>query len=156
MRVKFTILGCLISVLSPAALCSAEQVWVQIRNSMVRSSPEYFAAAVAPVKYGDPLTMISVESNWVKVKTAAGQTGYLPNSAVSAKVVALSVKDATKSKADPSDIVLAGKGFSKEVEGKYRQGADAGRYDLVDKVEKASVVGKSEVAQFVKAGGLKG
>ena len=142
--------------MAPKAMAATEPIWVQVRNSVIRSQPQHFASGIGSVKYGDKLTMLGTQDNWVKVKTGGGATGYIPVSSVSAKVVALSVKDAAKSKADPSDVVLAGKGFSKDVENQYKQSSTAGRYDLVDKVEKGSAVTRNEVAQFVRSGGLKG
>lgn len=133
----------------------AETVWVQVKKSAVRSSPEYFAPAVRSVGYGDSLTTAGGKDGWYKVKFSGGE-GYIPESAVTVKQVVLTSRGASKLSADSSDVVLAGKGFSKEIEAQYK-GRDSGaRYDLVDKVEQISNVSEKEVAQFAKSGGLKG
>jgi hypothetical protein len=57
--------------------------------------------------------------------------------------------------ADSPEVVLAGKGFSKEVEQQYKKDDASLRYDRVDDVERNARVSAVEVRQFVKDGGLK-
>jgi hypothetical protein len=66
----------------------------------------------------------------------------------------LQARDLSQVSADTSDVILAGKGFNKEVEKEYRASDPSARFDLVDKVEQSSRVSPAEVARFRKAGGL--
>jgi hypothetical protein len=90
----------------------------------------------------------------VKV-TAGGRQGYLPLSVISADQIVLSAAELKKVQADSSEVVMAGKGFSREVEQQYRKQDAAARFDLVDYVEQATRVSPGEVSQFIKSGGLK-
>ncbi len=131
----------------------AEPVWVQVRESVVRSAPKYYAAGVLPVRYGEKVERLSESAGWAYVKVRNIQ-GYLPLSAVSLDRIVLQARELGQMSADTSDVILAGKGFNKEVEKAYKSTDPEARFDLVDKVEQASKVSSTEVAQFRKAGDL--
>jgi len=137
-----------------APLSLADDVWVQVRESRVREKPLFYSTTIQSVKYGDRLSKIREESGWVGVR-ASGREGYLPLSAVSPKVIVFSSADVAKVKADPSELVLAGKGFSKEIEQSFKRQDSSARFDLVDRVEREAKASSAEVAQFIKQGDLK-
>lgn len=131
----------------------AEEVWVQVRDSKVRSQPQFYAASVASVRYGDRLTKTDDERGWASVSVGTTK-GYIPLSAISRQQIILSARDVSKVQADSSDVVLAGKGFSKEIERSFKAQDSSARFDLVDKVESAARVSGQDVAQFKQQGGL--
>jgi hypothetical protein len=131
----------------------AEDVWVQVRESRVRSKPLFYASGVSTVRYGDKLSKTGDEGGWAAVKSGGFQ-GYLPLSAISRQHIVLSAKGLSRVEADSSDVVLAGKGFSREVEQSFRTENRNARYDLVDKVEQVAKVSTHDVEQFVNKGGL--
>lgn len=148
------VLGLAVMTLCAFALPShADDVWVQVRESRVRSKPLFYAATLSSVHYGDRLTKLSEDAGWVGVRIG-GQQGYIPLSAVSPKAIVFSSADVSKVKADSSELVLAGKGFSKEIEQSFKRQDASVRYDLVDRVEREGRASPAEVAQFVKQGGL--
>ena len=132
----------------------ADDVWVQVRESRVRNKPLFYASTIQSVKYGDKLSKVNEDNGWVGVR-ASGQEGYIPLSAVSPKMNAFSSADVAKAQADSTELVLAGKGFSKEIEQSFKRQDSSARYDLVDRVEREAKASPGEVAQFVKQGGLK-
>lgn len=132
----------------------AESAWVQVRQSQLRVQPKFYALSAGSVRYGEKLEKLSEDGGWVKVD-ANGRQGYLPISAVSADRIVLSAADLKKVQADSSEVVMAGKGFSKEVEQNYRKEDAKLRYDLVDYVERVARVSPGEMARFVQSGGLK-
>lgn len=132
----------------------ADDVWVQVRESRVRSKPLFYASTLSAVRYGDKLSKVSEENGWIGVRVG-GQQGYLPLSAVCPKAIVFSTSDVASAQADSTELVLAGKGFNKATETSYK-GTESGlRYDLVDRVEREAKASSTEVAQFVKQGGLK-
>ena len=149
MRVLATVVFLIICSVS----AYAEDVWVQVRESRVRSTPLFYASGVSTVRYGDKLSKTGDEGGWAAVKSGGFQ-GYLPLSAISRQHIVLSVKGLSKVEADSSDVVLAGKGFSREVEQSFRTENRNVRYDLVDKVEQVAKVSTQDVEQFVNKGGL--
>ncbi len=71
---------------------------------------------------GAHLTYQDSKSGWYQVQTATGQTGWIHKSAVVDKKIELS-SDLSSGKTDASDeeIELAGRGFTKDVEEKYKR-----------------------------------
>ena len=132
----------------------ADDVWVQVRESRVRAKPLFYATTIQSVKYGDRLSKMSEDNGWVGVREG-GREGYIPLSAVSPKLIVFSSADVAKIKADPSELVLAGKGFSKEIEQSFKKEDSSARFDLVDRVEREARASSAEVEQFIKQGGLK-
>lgn len=149
---KSILAAALLLASTPAAF--AEPVWVQVRQSQLRAQPKFYAPSAGSVRYADKLERLSESGGWVKVQ-GQGKEGYLPLSAVSEDHIVLSSADLEKVRADSSEVVMAGKGFSKEVERQYKRDDAALRYDLVDYVERTAKASPGEVSQFIKAGGLK-
>lgn len=133
---------------------AAETVWIQVRETKLRSQPLFYAPGGATLKYGDSATKLSEDKGWVQVK-AANTTGYLPTSAISRDTIVLAARDISKVHADTGEVVLAGKGFSKDVEKEYRSQDAEARYDLVDQVERSNKIPTTTLPQFIKNGGLK-
>ena len=128
---------------------------VQVRNTKLRSEPSMWSNGVASLSYGDPLTKISGDEPWFKVKTSHGQVGFIPSSAVTTKKIVLSSRGASgAASVDQSDVVLAGKGFSKEAEAAFASSSKA-NFAEVDAVERVKV-SEGEARQFMQAGQLGG
>lgn len=141
-------------LISGNTLLAEEIGYVQIKSSKIRSAPKIWASAVASVSYGDGLTIIEKEDNWVKV-TSKGKTGYIPASAITPKKVVLaSSARVGESSVDPTDAILAGKGFDKGVEAQYAA-QSSGNYQAVNAMEKIKV-SEAELRAFVIAGELAG
>jgi hypothetical protein len=143
--------GLLLAIFSTTA--HADDAWVQVKESKVRSKPLFYAPGVSSVRYGDKVATTGDQGGWVAVRVG-GVQGYLPLSALSRQQIVLTAKGLSKVEADSTDVVLAGKGFSKEVEQSFKAENTGLRYDLVDRVEQTARVPAQEVAQFVKKGGL--
>lgn len=145
----------LLPLAAQAAAASGQPMYVQVRSSKIRSAPEFWAAAVSGVSYGDRVTVVpgqKSESGWLKVK-AAGKEGFLHISALtSRKVVLRGSGEQSPRAADASEVVLAGKGFSKEIEADYAR-THALSYAAVDQVERTRV-SDGALAAFIKAGKL--
>jgi uncharacterized protein YgiM (DUF1202 family) len=144
--------------LIPAAAFSAatgQEMSVQVRSTKVHSAPEWWSPAVTGVVYGDKVTIISGqkdEGGWLKVQVS-GKEGYLHISALTSRTVVLKTgAEHTARAADASEVVLAGKGFSKELEGQYARSHSLS-FAPVDQVEHQRV-SEGELAAFVKAGKL--
>lgn len=149
---RFAVVAGIALILS-ASSAVAEDVWVQVRESKVRSKPLFYAPGISSVQYGDKLSKSGDDNGWASVR-AGGAQGYIPVSAISRQQIVLTAKALTKLDADASDVVLAGKGFSKEVEQSFKTSDSSARFDRVDQVERAARVSTGDVQQFVKSGGL--
>jgi hypothetical protein len=69
--------------------------------------------------------------------------------------VVLLARGNPKIHADATEVVLAGRGFSKEIEEQFKQQDRGARFDLVDKVERSCNASTKEVSKFIQSGGLR-
>ena len=95
---------------------------VQVRTTQMRSRPSFLGSAVAEMTYGTQVKMVTQQGPWVKVTSPQGKTGWLHESALSEKDLAM-VAGGTEAATGASgeEIALAGKGFNAQVEKEYRK-----------------------------------
>jgi len=134
-------------------MASAESLYVKVRATSLRAEPKQWASAVANLRYGDSLKVISTSGAWHSVQSG-NKTGYVHNSALSERKIVLKASDAVAA-GDDRDVVLAGKGFNKEVERGYAASNRSLNYSQVDIMERRTV-SDSEIASFIRAGKLEG
>ena len=147
-------MGVTANCFAEGAQADAPQRFVQVSATRLRAQPMLWATGRAELAYGQALTILGTEGGWVRAKTTEGVEGFVPLSAVSERKILLqgSAND-VRIRADESDLVLAGKGFSENLEEALRSSDPAMNYDAVTALEKQQVA-DSEVAAFVVAGDL--
>jgi beta-barrel assembly-enhancing protease len=133
---------------------SAETLCVKVREAKLRAQPEFWAAASAGLKYGDRLTELGEHGEWYKVKTSGGLEGYIHSSAVTDREVVLSGRRAGAADVDQGDVVMAGKGFSPEIERQYSAANRNLSYAEVDGMERIKV-SDAELTGFIRQGQAK-
>ncbi len=164
-----------LSYLMIGASFAGDDVWVSVRNSVVRDKPSFLGGVVARVKYQQQLELLNDDQSWWQV-SVDGKQGWIHSSALSET---LTLKEETEesssgfsfnpfSGGDDSnakteenggreitqdEITLAGKGFNKDVEKAYSEDSDQLNYKAVDVMENRSLNGFS-VASFAADGGL--
>jgi hypothetical protein len=143
---------CCVTVLFTTEL-SAESRYVQVRKTALRSQPSMISPSVSTLKYGDTVELLeSAQDSWLRVK-ASGRSGYLHVSATTSRKVVLQQRDIRSADSvSSSDVVLAGKGFSREVERAFaaKNGVSLAAVDSIERNSVSSV----EIAQFIASGKL--
>ena len=129
-------------------------VFVEVSSAKLRQQPKHWAPGSVELPYGTALSELSREAGWLRVRTGAGQEGFVHESAITSRKIVLSAAGAGANvRPDDSDVVLAGKGFSKELEG----GLAGSRKDLnftqVDALQK-NHISDGELFKFIKLGKL--
>ncbi|MCB0325724.1 MAG: SH3 domain-containing protein, partial [Bdellovibrionales bacterium] len=129
------------------------QVFVQTKRSKLRSGPAPLARVLQEVRYGDALEALGEQDGWVRVR--AGRTeGFVHKTAITPKRVVLSPSSpAPSGNAQGADVVIAGKGFSREVEQQYASQNRGLNFSAVDEMERRTVA-DAELAKFIAAGAL--
>jgi hypothetical protein len=145
-------------IIGPSSRAFAEEkkgavLNVKVRQAVLRSEPKAWASSVATVSYGDKLVSVGESEGWIKVQSSGGKIGYIHPSALTSKKVVLSGKGVNDSSTDKSQIVMAGKGFSKEVEKEYAASNASLNFQAVNEMEKLKVH-PGELATFIKSGAL--
>lgn len=149
---KLTIPKCLIALAFSASGALAEDIYVQVKTSALRAEPKYWSSQVAPLKYGDKLKRIKEDDGWYQAQSTAGAKGFIHSSAITSRRVVFANTGGTQV-ASSSDVVLAGKGFNREVEREYAAQNSDLNFRSVDAVESLRVT-DGAVTEFIKVGKL--
>ena len=154
MRKKSLVLFLVLVAAILVGLLMAETLVVKVQTTAVRKSPKFYAAVVKTLKAGDRVEKISVQNDWLQVKTSDGLTGWLHSSAVQSGKVSVTASDQSlKTSASTTEVALAAKGFNKQVEDAYRAQRKDLDYTWVDKMLRIKI-SEAELEQFLKQGRL--
>jgi hypothetical protein len=138
-------------ILPSSSLKADESLTVQVRETKLRSAPNQWSESVSTLKYGDRVSAVKVEKDWVEGVTSNKKKGFVHVSAMSTKKVVFSGAKVSNSALDPTDVILAGKGFSKATEDEYVKQNAGSNFKAVDSVE-ALKVADSELRSFMTEG----
>jgi len=131
------------------------KMYVQVQTSQIRATAGFFGKVVASVAGGTAVDVLQTKGDWLQVKSAQGQVGWMHKAALSAKKVAMSSGTGTaKAGASSDELALAGKGFNSDVEREYKTKNKNLNFAAVDQMEKLKIQ-PSEIQAFLLAGGIK-
>jgi len=128
---------------------------VQVQTGQLRATPTFLGKVVTAVAYGTAVDVLQTKGDWMQVRTAQGQVGWMHKSALTTRKVSLS-SGATTAKAGASsdELALAGKGFNSDVEREYKAKNKNLNFAAVDQMEKLKIPA-AEMQAFLLAGGVK-
>jgi len=132
-----------------AQIKSGTTVWVSSKTADLKSSTGFFASNVGSLAMGTEVRVLQVSGNWAEVQSAVNTSlkGWTAASNLSTRRIV-----ASGTGASASEIALAGKGFSQEVEDSYKTQGNL-NYADVDRTE-AITVSLDVLYQFVTEGHL--
>jgi len=127
---------------------------VQVKETQARDKPSYLGKVVAVIRYGDKVNTEKLQSGWYQIVLPDGSGhGWVQSSALIKKKIMLNAGDTdVKKYASSDDVVLAGKGFNKQVEDQYKDEKNLD-FSLVDQMEKIFIP-VDEMEEFLQNGRL--
>jgi len=152
MKKKFLLFFVLTVLLSGALFAqikSGGSAWVSSKTAELKSSTGFFASKTGTINMGDEVSVLQVSGSKAEVRSVTNSNlrGWTATSNLSARRIV-----ASGSGASASEVALAGKGFSQEVEDSYKTQGEL-NYDDVDKTE-AITVSIDDLYNFVVDGHL--
>ena len=126
---------------------------VQVKQTSLRSSPQHWAPTLVKLKYGDQIEELGRTAGWVEAMLQDGKRGYIHSSAITERTIVIKAGNKDLKDVDQSNIVLAGKGFNQEIEGRYKENDEDLDYTAVDALEQFSIPAQSFLA-FLQEGQL--
>lgn len=127
---------------------------VQIESSQIRSTPSFLGVIVAPVKYGDRVTVLREQNGWIEVSLPDGSQGWIHGSALTRKKIVLSAGASdSPTGASADELALAGKGFNSDVEAEFRAQNKDLDFAWVDRMEKI-IIDLKTIQRFLEEGKL--
>jgi len=130
-------------------ITSGGTAWISSKTADLKSSTGFFAGKVGTLQMGDQVTVLQISGSKVQIRSAANSSlsGWVASSSLSARRIV-----AAGSSATATEVALAGKGFSQEVEDAYKTDGNL-NYADVDRTE-AITVSQDELYTFVTEGRL--
>ena len=123
----------------------ANRRYVAVKTTALKDSTGFFAKDLKNLSQGDEVTFVRADGKWSQVRSGS-DTGWVTSDSLSSRRVVASGAAVTA-----SEVALAGKGFSADVEIEYRKsGLD---FSMVDTMEKINIPA-SELLNFVNEGRL--
>jgi uncharacterized protein YgiM (DUF1202 family) len=151
MRIR--VVAALLAISASAAL--AGPLNVQVRNGKVRATPSQLGKVVADATYGSTVEAGTLQNGWYPVTLPDGKTGWMHESALTKKRVAMSAGTGDAATGASSDeVALAGKGFNAQVEAKMKADGKLD-YTWVDRMA-AFKVSEDQITLFRAQGRLSG
>lgn len=139
-----------------AAPATGSTVTVHTLTAKLMKTPSFIGQTSAKLVRGDQLKLQEAKNDWYRVSSAKGATGWINKTSVVEKAVALNTKPGGGSGGATADeVALAGRGFSKEVESKYKSEHQDLDFRHVDKIE-ALDLDTDAVAKFAAEGKIGG
>lgn len=128
-------------------------VTVRVLTAKVMAAPKFIGKSTAAVSRGQKLKVAETKGDWLKVSGSASGWIHLTN--VTDREVTLSSKPGQDAKGTASrdEVELAGRGFTPQVEDKYRKKNPKLDFSHVDAIER-SAVDLAKLEAFVEAGEL--
>jgi hypothetical protein len=142
-------------LLLAAAAAFADEMSVTVKQTPVRDKPSFLGKTLGILSYADRVTVLDQSvKGWVRVKGPDGKLqGWVSASALQTRKIVLAAgSENVEQGASSGEVALAGKGFSEEVENKYKQEGNID-YTWVDKMETYNPP-TDQVAAFLQQGGL--
>jgi hypothetical protein len=146
-RMLFILLLCLAAT-AVFAQKKGDTMYVVVRSVPLKASTGFFAKTVGNLEYGAQVTILAINGKWAQLRSGS-LTGWTASSNLSAKRV---VAQGDNRSASASEMAMAGKGFSEEVEKEYKTGKDL-NYNAVDDLEKIKVTDETLLG-FIDEGRL--
>ncbi|MEE8441365.1 MAG: SH3 domain-containing protein [Spirochaetia bacterium] len=156
MRRSLLVVALVLVALLVVAVEAGDSLFVQVRESELRSAPGFLSQIVEKLTLGDEVSYVGSRAGWYQVTFAAtGQSGWIHEGSVREnKQTTLQLAgEGTTRTVSSREIALAGRGFSESMEGSY--GADNQLdFSAVDDLE-ARRIGPEEIVAFVLEASLR-
>ncbi len=125
---------------------------IRVLSAKIMKAPKFIGSAAGTVSRGEQLVVKEVKGDWYRVEGSS--TGWVHKSNVTeGKVQLSSTPGGGGGSVNRDEVELAGRGFTPEVEQKYKQSNPNLDYTHVDFIEKTSI-DPGELEAFVAEGKL--
>ncbi|MBN1829926.1 MAG: SH3 domain-containing protein [Deltaproteobacteria bacterium] len=143
----------LLFLMVEGAVAAASVLSVQVRESVLRSTPSFVGSVVGKVGYGDQVILGEEKGPWKKVSFPPKKiSGWIHESALTTKKIVLAAgATAVETGASGDELAIAGKGFNAEVEEEFKKKNKDMDFAWIDRMAKYSA-SSQEIIKFLKDG----
>jgi hypothetical protein len=131
-----------------------DEVAIAVQNQSIYPMPAFYASPVEPVSYGTMAVIDEINGEWYRITTALNQDGWIHCTSVTGAIQASSGNASASGDVTSDEIMLAGRGFSRDIEETYAGEHPDLDFTLVDNMEKSWIITPQQLYQFLVDGNL--
>ena len=152
------IAACLILTASLAAETErpvvGDEVAIAVQNQKIYPMPAFYASPALPVAYGTVVTVTGVQVDWLEITVGGSDDGWVHSTAVTGAIQHSSGDASASGGVTTDEVMLAGRGFSMEMEETYSREHPELDFGPVDAMEEICSISPEELYAFLLSGGL--
>ncbi len=137
-------------------LVAKEDLLIGVERVVLKMQPKFLSSNIATLKYGDSVTALETQGDWIRVKASSDLSGWIHRQSIGErKAILADVGNGKTQNSDVSDdeVSLAAKGFSAEHEKYYQSANTQANFSAVDQIED-NEISSSALLDFANTGGL--
>jgi len=131
-----------------------DEVAISVQNQSIYPMPAFYASPVEPVSYGTIASIDEIDGEWFKITTSLGKFGWVHRTSVTGAIQTTSGGTSTSGSVTSDEIMLAGRGFSRDIEEAYAGEHPELNFSNVNSMESSWTVSPQELYEFLVAGNL--
>lgn len=145
----------LLLFLFAAGLLTAAPAAIQIKEASLYAKPTPTSRFLGKLALGTLLTVLDEKDGWTQVKVdGKGLSGWIRTQSYTTKPLNLKATANTGAGVSATEVSLAGRGFTEQIETDYRKKNPTLDFQTLDRLE-AQAVPDDELAAFLRDGGVK-
>ncbi len=131
-----------------------DEVAISVQNQSIYPMPAFYASPVEPVSYGTLASIDQIDGEWFKITTSLGKAGWIHRTSVTGAIQTTSGGTSTSGSVTSDEIMLAGRGFSRDIEETYAGEHPELNFSIVNNMETSWTVSPQQLYQFLVEGNL--
>jgi len=131
-----------------------DEVAISVQNQSIYPMPAFYASPVEPVSYGTIASIDQIDGEWFRITTSLGEVGWIHRTSVTGAIQMASGGTSTSGSVTSDEIMLAGRGFSREIEETYAGEHPELNFSIVNNMETSWTVSPEQLYQFLVEGNL--
>jgi hypothetical protein len=133
---------------------AGDQVAIAIQNQKVYPMPAFYASPAVPVSYGVIVEVTAVQGAWLEVLVPSIGDGWVHRTSVTGAVQMSTSGAAYSDEVVTDEVMLAGRGFSDDIEDGYSEEHPELDFTQVDLMESSWEVSPEDLYSFLLTGKL--
>jgi len=131
-----------------------DEVAISVQNQSIYPMPAFYASPVEPVIYGTLASIDQIDGEWFRITTSLGKVGWIHRTSVTGAIQSTSGGTSASGTVTSDEIMLAGRGFSQDIEETYAGQHPELNFSTVNTMESSWTISPEELYQFLVEGNL--
>ena len=131
-----------------------DEVAISVQNQSIYPMPAFYASPVEPVSYGTIASIDQIDGEWFRITTSLGKVGWIHSTSVTGAIQSTSGGTSASGSVTSDEIMLAGRGFSQDIEETYAGQHPELNFTKVNTMESSWTISPEQLYQFLIEGNL--